>query len=131
MKTLPDIFNGNIQWLYNGTELPSLSKEDMEFVLANLDPNLLLRDEFTKKIKKEILDPYAVFKHKFITLKNIDERLPGISISNITLILLFEDSCKTIAISLSDIVDKTIALLTKFIPSKYIVLYRKNPLKKS
>jgi len=129
MKTLPPSLNGNIQWLYNAAELRPLTEEDIKFVVDNLDPYLLLRDEFSQKIKTEILDPFDVLKHKFQMLWSIAERLPNISVQNISLILLFEDLCKFISISISDITDKMISLI-KSITSKYTCLFKKTPLKK-
>lgn len=129
MKTLPTHLNGNIQWLYNGSELPSLSKEDNDFVIANLDSQLMLREEFNDKFRREILDPYSLLKYKFPILRAVAERLPELEIQNITLALLFEDLCKAISISLSDIVDKTIRL-TRLIESGYLILFIKRPLRK-
>ena len=129
MKTLPTHLSGNIQWLYNGSELPTLSKENNDFIIANLDPQLILREEFNDKFIKEILDPYSLLKHKFQTLRVIAEKLPEIEIQNITLALLFEDLCKAISISLSDIVDKTIQS-TRLIESVYLILFTKRSLRK-
>jgi hypothetical protein len=70
MKTLPTYLNGNIQWLYNGSELPILSKEGNDFIIANLDPQLILREEFNDKFRKEILDPYSLLKYNISNIKN-------------------------------------------------------------
>lgn len=129
MKTLPAYLNGNIQWLYNGNELRPLTEEDTKFVVDNLDSLLLLRNEFTQKIKTELLDPFDILKHKFKVLNSITENLNKIDVRNITLFLLFEDLCKFMSISLSDITDKIISL-TKVIPSKYLSLYKNKSLVK-
>lgn len=59
----------------------------------------------------------------------VAQNLPNIPIHNVSLILLFEDLCKFIAISLSDITDKTLYLINS-ITSKYTCLFKKTPLKK-
>lgn len=129
MESLPAHMNGNIQWLYNGAELPPLSDEDAKLVMDVADPLLLLRREFQSKIKVEIFDSYSVFKHNFQILKEVSSKIPTIPISNISLMLLFEDSCKVLSVALSDMTDKIIALL-KLIPSKYMGLFKSTALKK-
>lgn len=129
MKTLPPVLNGTIDWLYNGAELHPLTEEHVKFITENLDAHYLLREEFSYRIKSEILDQFDVLKHKFEILFAVAQRLPNISIQNVSFILLFEDLCKFIAISLSDITDKTLFLI-KSIPSKYTCLFKKTPLKK-
>ena len=71
MKNLPPPLNRNIHWLYNGSELSSLSDEHRKYVIDHLDPWLLLREEFEQKLKTEIFDPYNVFKHKFQVIRAI------------------------------------------------------------
>lgn len=129
MKTLPPVLNGTIEWLYNGAELHPLTEEHVKFITENLDVHYLLREEFSNRIKSEIFDPFDVLKHKFEILVAVAQHLPNIFIQNVSLVLLFEDLCKFIAISLSDITDKTLSLINS-ITSKYTCLFKKTPLKK-
>jgi hypothetical protein len=129
MRTLPPFLNGNIQRLYNGAELRPLTTEDIQFVLDNLDAHYLLREEFSQKIKSEILDPFDILKHKLQILQPVALRLPDISVNNVSLALLFEDLCKFLSISIADITDKLIDLI-KLITSQYICLFKKTSLKK-
>ena len=129
MKTLPPFLNGTIDWLYNGAELHPLTEEHVKFITENLDVHYLLREEFSNRIKNEIFDPFDILKHKFGILVTVAQNLPNIPIRNVSLILLFEDLCKFIAISLSDITDKTLSLINS-ITSKYTCLFKKTPLKK-
>ena len=129
MKTLPPFLNGTIDWLYNGDELHPLTEEHVKFIIENLDVHYLLREEFSNRIKSEIFDPFDILKHKFGILISVAQKLSNIPIQNVSLILLFEDLCKFIAISLSDITDKTLFLINS-ITSKYTCLFKKTPLKK-
>lgn len=129
MKTLPPSLNGTIDWLYNGAELHPLTEEHVKFIIEKLDVHYLLREEFSNRIKSEIFDPFDILKHKFGILVAVAENLPNISVQNVSLILLFEDLSKFIAISLSDITDKTLSLINS-ITSKYTCLFKKAPLKK-
>lgn len=129
MKTLPPFLNGTIDWLYNGAELHPLTEEHVKFITENLDVHYLLREEFSNRIKSEILDPFDILKHKFEILVTVAQNLPNISIRNVSLILLFEDLCKFITISLSDITQKLLSIINSII-SKYRCLFKNSPLKK-
>ncbi len=129
MKTLPPFLNGKIEWLFNGSKRPLLKEEHTKFIIDNLDVHYLLREEFSNKIKIEILDPLDIVKHKFQILAIVAQSLPNISVRNISLMMLFEDLCKFIPISLSDITDKTLSLINS-INSKYTCLFKKTPLEK-
>lgn len=129
MKTLPPFLNGTIDWLYNGAELHPLTEEHVKFITENLDVHYLLREEFSNRMKIEIFDPLDILKHKFGILVAVAQNLPNISIRNISLILLFEDLCKFITISLSDITKKLLSIINS-IASKYRCLFKNFPLKK-
>jgi hypothetical protein len=103
MKTLAPFLNGTTDWLYNGAELHPLTEEHVKFITENLDVYYLLREEFSNIIKSEIFDPFDILKHKFGIVIAVAQSLPNIPIQNLSLILLFEDLCKFITISPSDI----------------------------
>jgi hypothetical protein len=129
METLPPFLNGTIDWRYNGAELPPLTGEHVKFITENYGVHYSLREEFSNRIKSEIFDPFDILKHKFGILVTVAQKLTNIPIRNVSLILLFEDLCKFIPITLSDITKKTLSLIDS-IPSKYTCLFKKTPLKK-